>query len=131
MEAWHILIILAIVAFIAEIFTAGFISASIGIGLLLAAMGNYIGLEIKWQIMMFSAGIALSFFLVRPITLKFAYKNKDHHTNRDALVGKKGKVTQEINPTHGTGRVSIDGDDWKAISEDGVKIDIGTFVKLV
>jgi len=131
MEAWHILIVLGIASFIAEIFTAGFISASIGIGFLLAALGNYIGLEIKWQIMMFSAGIALSFFLIRPLTQKFAYRNKDFQSNRDAIIGKTGAVSQEIDPKTGAGRVSIDGDDWKAISKGVGTVKIGTIVKVV
>ena len=64
MEEWQILITIGIIAFIVEIFTAGFISGSIGIGLLFSAVGNYFGLETKWQILLFS------FLLILPLICK-------------------------------------------------------------
>lgn len=131
MEAWHIIIVIGIVAFIFEIFTAGFISASIGIGLIIAATGNYIGLDIKWQILLFAFGVALSFFLIRPIITKYGYSNDKTKTNKDALISKTGRVTQEIDNSKNTGRVSIDGDDWKAVSKDNEIIELGQKVKII
>jgi len=131
METWHILITLGIVAFILEIFTAGFISGSIGIGFLFAALGNYLGLEIHWQIFSFTVGIGLSYFLIRPVILRIGYNKNYQETNRDALIGKKGRVTQEINENKGTGRVSIDGDDWKAVSGEGINIETGVKVEVI
>ena len=130
MEAWHILVILGILAFVVEIFTAGFVAGSIGIGFFLAALGNYLGLELQWQILMFALGIALSFFLIRPVMKKIGGNKYYQETNRDAIIGKEGRVTEEINTTNDTGRVSIDGDDWKAVSNDGNIIISGTPVKV-
>lgn len=131
MEVWHILITIGILAFIAEIFTAGFISASIGIGLLFAAAGNYFGLEIKWQILLFALGVALSYFLIRPLITKYGYRADKTKTNKDALIDKVGKVTQEIDNEKNTGRVSIDGDDWKAVSKSNEIIEVGQKVKVI
>ena len=131
MEVWHILITIGIVAFIVEIFTAGFISGSIGIGLLFAATGNYVGLETKWQILLFAFGVALTYFLVRPIITKYGYLKTKVRTNQDALIDKTGKVIQEINPFENTGRVTIDGDDWKASTKKSEIIKVGTTVKVV
>ena len=131
MEAWHILITIGIIAFIIEIFTAGFISGSIGIGFLFAAIGNYFGLETKWQILIFAFGVALTYFLIRPVIIKFGYRNQNLKTNQDALIEKKGIITQEINPNKNTGRVTIDGDDWKATTKNNDIIVIGTTVKVV
>ena len=131
MEEWHILITIGIIAFIIEIFTAGFISGSIGIGFLFSAIGNYLGLVTEWQILMFAFGVSLTYFLARPIITKYGYKNNRIKTNQDALINKKGTVTQEINPLKNTGRVSIDGDDWKALTKTGEIIKIGTIVKVV
>ena len=130
MEEWHILITIGIVAFIIEIFTAGFISGSIGIGLLFAATGNYLGLETKWQILLFAFGVGLTFFLIRPIITKYGYRKNKVKTNQDALIDKTGIVTQEINH-HNTGRVKIDGDDWRASTEKSEIIKVGTTVKVV
>ncbi|MBN2237960.1 MAG: NfeD family protein [Bacteroidales bacterium] len=131
MEVWHILITIGIVAFIFEIFTAGFISASVGIGFIFAAIGNYLELEVKWQILLFSLGLILTYFLIRPIMQKVGYNKDLIKTNHDALVGKTGRVTQEINTKENTGRVAIDGDDWKAATKNNEIISIGATVKVV
>ena len=127
METWHILIAIGIIAFIAEIFTAGFISGAVGIGLIFAAIGNYFGLEVKWQILLFAFGVALTYFLIRPII-----NRKDKvKTNQDALINKNGTVTEEIHPLKNTGRIKIDGDDWNAKSLNNEIIQIGTIVTVV
>lgn len=130
MEAWSILVTIGIIAFIAEIFTASFIAGSVGIGFFFAALGNYIGLETKWQILLFALGVALTYFLIRPIIIKYGYGKNDAKTNRDALIGKRGKVTEEINPIKNTGRVSVDGDDWKAITKNNDIIEVGKIVTI-
>ena len=131
METWHILIVIGLIAFILEIFTAGFISASIGIGFLFAAIGNYFDLKTEWQILLFAFGIGLTYFLVRPIIMKYGYNSDKVKTNKDALIDKLGTVTEEINPIVNTGRVKIDGDDWKARSINNDIIQIGTTVKII
>ena len=130
MEVWHILITLGIVAFIIEIFTAGFIAGSAGIGFFLAAAGSYFGLNVKWQILLFSVGVLLTFFLIRPFILKVGFKEKIK-TNAEALPGKTGRVTVDIDHTKNTGRVAIDGDDWKAVSKNQEIIKTGTLVRVV
>ena len=131
METWHILIALGIIAFIAEIFTAGFISGAVGIGFIFAAIGNYFGLEVKWQILLFAFGVALTYFLIRPIITKYGYRKDKVRTNKDALIKKNGIVTEEIHPIKNTGRIKIDGDDWRAKSLHNEIIQIGTIVTVV
>ena len=131
MEEWHILVTAGVIAFIFEIFTAGFVLGSIGIGLLFSAGGNYFGLETKWQIMLFSFGVTLTYFLIRPIVTKYGYRKNKIKTNQDALIGKSGTTTQEINHNKNTGRVSIDGDDWKAKTKNNEIMKMGTTVKVV
>ncbi len=131
MEVWQILITISIIAFIAEIFTTGFISGSIGIGFLFSAIGNYFGLDTTWQISLFAFGVILTFFLIRPVINKYGYGKNKIKTNQDALIGKSGIVTQQINNKKNTGRVKIDGDDWKAKSTNDEIIKIGAMVKIV
>jgi membrane protein implicated in regulation of membrane protease activity len=131
METWHILVIAGIVAFTVEIFTAGFIAGSVGIGFLFSAIGSYFGLDIKWNILLFSVGVVLTFFLIRPIITKYGYNKNKIKTNKDALIDKTGIVTQQINNIENTGRVKIDGDDWRAISKGNEIIDAGSIVKVI
>lgn len=131
METWHILVSIGVIAFIFEIFTAGFISASIGIGFLFAATGNYFGIDLKWQILLFAFGVGLTYFLVRPLITRFGYRNDKIKTNKDALINKPGIVTEEINPLKNSGRIKIDGDDWKARSLNNEIIQTGTSVSVI
>ena len=131
METWHILVILGILAFIVEIFTSGFIMGSMGIGFFFAAAANYMGLATSWQIILFALGVALTYFLIRPLITKYGYRKDAVQTNKDALIGKKGVVTEAIDLSKNTGRVKIDGDDWRAISNQTEIIPAGTTVKVV
>jgi len=131
METWHILIVIGIIAFIFEIFTAGFISASIGKSFFFAAVGNYFNLDTKWQILLFALGVGLAYFLARPVLMRYGYGSNKVRTNKDALLDKTGIVTEEINYAKKTGRVKIDGDDWNARSLNNEIIQIGTSVKIL
>ncbi len=131
MATWQILIAAGIIAFIFEIFTVGFISGSVGIGFFFAAAGNYLGLSTQWQIVLFAFGVTFTYFLIRPVINKYGYGKEAVKTNRDALVGKTGKVSEEINSEKHTGRVAIDGDDWKAETRKQAVIKKGTTVKVL
>ncbi|MCF8364311.1 MAG: NfeD family protein [Bacteroidales bacterium] len=131
MEAWHIIVTLGIIAFIIEIFTAGFVAGSVGIGLILSAIANYLGMDLKWQILAFAMGVSLTYFLIRPVILKYGYQKEGVKTNKDALIDKKGIVSEEINPEKNTGHVKIDGDEWQARSTVNEIIRKGEEVKVV
>ncbi len=93
-QLWHILITLGIVSFIIEIFIPSFIAGSLGIGFFTAALGSYLNFDVKWIILMFSTGVLISFFGIRPLMIKYAYgKNLNRiRTNYEGIIGKKGKV---------------------------------------
>ena len=131
-QLWHIWTIVALVFFIIEIFTSGFAVACFSVGALAAAVGAALSLSLWWQIVLFAVFSFVAFVFIRPLILKFFFKGKAvQKTNADALVGKRGKVSADIDPHTGFGRVSIDGDDWKAVSVDGGFIPKGTFVEVV
>ena len=58
-------------------------------------------------------------------------KSKDVKTNAEAIIGRKGIVSERVDASQHTGRVAIDGDDWKAVSEDGSVIEKGTDVVII
>jgi membrane protein implicated in regulation of membrane protease activity len=114
MEIYHILIIAAILAFTIEMFTASFFAASVGIGFLLAAIGNYFDATTEWQIYIFTFGVIISFFGIRPLFNKIAYNSDSKQTNQHAMIGRTAIVVEEINEKNRTGLVKLDGDIWKA-----------------
>jgi len=133
MEGYLIWLIAAIVLVIVEILTAGFGSICFAVGAGFAALAAGLGVEsIAWQIAIFVAISLLTFIFLRPIVVRFLEKkSKDVKTNADALVGRKGIVSERIDASQHTGRVAIDGDDWKAISVDGSVIEKGIEVEIV
>lgn len=79
----------------------------------------------------FAFGVTLTYFLVRPIITKYGYRKNKVKTNQDALIHKNGTVTEEINLLKNSGRIKIDGDDWKAKSLNNEIIQIGKIVTVV
>ena len=132
MEYYYWLII-AIVLLILEIMTAGFGVICFAIGAALAALAAGLGVDsIAWQIIIFAVVSLLTFIFLRPVVIRFLdKKSQDVKTNADAIIGRKGVVSERIDAEQHTGRVAIDGDDWKAVSEDGSVIEKGTTVEIV
>ncbi len=131
-EIWHIWVIFAVLLFIVEIFTPAFLAACLAIGCLLAGIFSYFDFSLKIQLIAFSIGTLISFFGVRPFILKYGHKkNNDLKTNVDALVGKIAKVTVTIDNFQNEGRVIVEGDDWKAESENGDIIHAGEKVEIL
>ena len=115
MEIYVVWFIVALVLLIVELFTASFGVVCFSFGAVAAGIAAYLGLGTVWQLALFSVVSFIAFVFVRPVIVKFLLKKKDEVlTNADAVVGRVGIVTEEIDPNKNTGRVKIDGDDWKA-----------------
>lgn len=131
-EIWHIWLILAIIFFILEIFIPSFVVFNLGVGALFATLASLVGLSLQWQVFFFSVFTLTSFFVVRPALKKWAYRRSDHvKTNYEALIGRTGIVTENIDFSKNSGRVKIDGDHWMARSIDESVIEAGTVVKVL
>ena len=132
MDVYQIWLVVAIVLVILEIMTAGFGVICFAIGAVFSALVAGLGGSITWQIVVFAVVSLLTFVFLRPVVIRFLdKKSKDVKTNADAVIGRKGVVSERIDSAQHTGRVAIDGDDWKAISEDGAVIEKGAEVKIV
>lgn len=132
MEVYQIWLLAAIVLVILEIATAGFGVICFAIGAGFSALVAGLGGNLTWQIVVFAAVSLLAFIFLRPVVIRFLdKKSKDVKTNADAIVGRKGIVSERIDPAQHTGRVAIDGDDWKAVSDDGSVIEKGSTVEIV
>lgn len=132
MQSYLIWLIAAIVLVIFEICSATFGAICFAIGAGFSALAAGLGANLTWQIVVFAVVSLLTFVFLRPFMLKFLdRKSKDVKTNADALVGRKGIVSERIDAAQHTGRVAIDGDDWKAVTEDGTVIEKGVEVEIV
>lgn len=131
-EIWHIWLIVGILFFILEIFLPSFVVFNFGVGAFFATGAAALGLNVQWQVFIFSVFTLSSFFLVRPFLKKWAYKKSDLvETNKNAMIGRIGVISEKIDPLHNSGRLTIDGDDWKAQSANGDEIELKTPVRVV
>ena len=112
--------------------TAGFGVICFAIGAVFSALVAGLEGTITWQIVVFAVVSLLTFIFLRPVVIRFLdKKSKDVKTNADAIVGRKGIVSERIDAEQHTGRVAVDGDDWKAVSEDESVIEKGVNVEIV
>jgi len=132
MQPWLIWMIAAILLFILEIFTPGFLLACLGIGCLAGGGFALMGLGLSLQVIIFAVISQIVFFGIRPFILKRFYTASEGiKTNVDALVGKQGVVTEAINPAGNIGRIVVGGEDWRGVTEDNSAVDAGVSVKVI
>lgn len=129
--SWHWWIIVTVVLMIAEVFTAGFFLACFAVGALLSAVASYFVAGTVLQVLLFSLGSLLAFWLIRPAMLRHFPSDPGVRTNVDALAGRHARVVEEINSISGKGRVAIDGDNWKAVCTNCPVIELGEAVEIV
>ena len=76
----------------------------------------------------FIISCALLFF-TRPFALRFVNK-KTVKTNVEGLIGKKARITADVDNDLATGAAVVSGQEWTARSSDGKPIKEGTMVKI-
>ena len=127
---WEWWAVAALVLFIAELFVPGFFLVCLGIGCAFSALAAKLGGDSATiQLLVFSVFSLVAFFTVRPLMLKHFMKT-DVKTGADAMAGRKARVTQEFDSMR-MGRVSVDGDDWRAEAQGDQPLRIGDNVEVV
>lgn len=116
MDPWMIWVALGVICIIIEIFTPGFLFMSFGIGAIFTGLFSLVIENLAWQILIFAIITFLGFILLRKFYKKLISEDYEQ-TNVQALIGKKGIVTDEI-PENDRGHVKISGEEWSAIAED-------------
>ena len=127
---WIYWMILAAVFIVGEIFTAGFFILWFGVGAAVAGVLAIFDLGFGWQL---GAFVVVSLALVLA-SRKFANritKEQPPGIGANRFVGKTAIVIQEINNDKGTGRIRMQGEEWRAESEDGSIIPADTRVQTV
>lgn len=128
---WHWWAGAAIVLFILEIFVPGFFLMCLGIGCVGASVAAGLGLGVALQLAAFSIFSLIAFFTIRPVLMKRMWNAPDVKTNVDALIGQRGRVTQDFDPGLRLGRVSAAGDDWRAECLTDRVLRVGDLVEVV
>ena len=120
----------AVIFFIAEVFTAGFFLVAFGIGALAAVVLALFNVSVIWQLVAFIAVSLVSLAVLRP----FSRRVQAHVANPggiDRVIGKQAVVLEEINPLLASGRVRIEREEWRADSTEGLTIPKDAVVHVV
>lgn len=120
MSAWIIWIIVAALLIGVEVLTQMVWTLCLAIGCLASMVATLLGLDLAWQVSIAGIVAVIAYFILKPAFEKWQKKaaDKNRHvarTGMDALLGRKGIVTNEIKPGE-MGRVRIDGDNWQALA---------------
>lgn len=120
---WAIILIVAISL---ETVTFQLVSVWFAIGALLSCIASFF-VDFPIQLAIFIVTSILMLILTRPL-IKKHMNTKFQPTNHELNVGKIAIVTEPINKAKQTGRVSLDGIEWIAITETFEPIGIGSQV---
>ena len=133
--AYYWWLIAALLFFVIEILTPGFVVLWFGVGALGAALCDYIGIHsLLAQVLVFGVVSIVLVALSRTIFKNiFIWKSpgKNLKSFVDSLVGSTGVVTEEINNELSIGRVLVSGQDWTARAVDNSIISKDAIVKVV
>lgn len=126
-ENWQAWLIAGGILFVLELLTPGFVAAVFGGACLVTAIPAALGAPVWGMIVTFIGATLVLTTGVRPL---FVRKEgaQAARTNADALIGCIGKVMEPIDKQSSTGRVFVEGDDWRAVSESNETIPMGAQV---
>ena len=128
---WQVWAVVAVICLILEMTAGDFFIICFSIGAVFAAITALIGGNIYWQLLLFAIFTLISLFWVRPFAQRYLHKGEDNRvSNADALMGRQGRVVESVK-ADGFGRVQIDGDIWKAVTNEPQDIAAGKNVRVV
>jgi len=128
---WQMWAAVAVVCLILELTAGDFFIICFSIGAFFAAIAAAVGAGIYVQLITFAVFTLISLFWVRPFAQRYLHKGEDNRvSNADALLGRQGRVVETVK-ADGFGRVQIDGDIWKTVTNETADIPEGTNVRVV
>ena len=130
LRPWILWIALAALCIVVEIFTAGFFVFWFGVGAGVAAILAAVGLPTAWQWGPFIIVSVVCLLLSRRFAERIT-KGQKEKIGPDRLIDKVGVVLEKINPDTGEGKVRVESEEWRAVSEDRKAVDAGTHVYVV
>lgn len=114
-------LLVAVIFGVVEAATVQLMSIWFALGAVAAMVSALLGASVWVQFGIFLAVSMLVLAFTRPLVKK-VLKVGRVHTNADSLVGRIAAVTVEIAGPGEVGRVLVDGQDWAAVSEEGIPI---------
>ena len=129
MAVWLMWLILAAILMIGEVFSAGFFLFWFSIGAAAAGLTALLGANEVVQLIVFVVVSGVLFATGRKFANKVT-KKQPPGIGADRFVGGTGIVLEEINPSANTGKIRLNQESWRAVSENGEIVPAGASVKV-
>ena len=127
---WLVWALIALLGLILELSSGDFFIMCFAFGACAAAIASPLA-GFYVQLLVFVAVTVVCLFQVRPFALRYLHNSKDTFVgSEDAIVGQTGRVCEAI-PVKGFGRVTVGGNDWKAVAAGSESLTVGTLVRVV
>ena len=128
---WQMWTAIAVVCLILELMAGDFFIICFSIGAVFAAIAAALGGSLYLQLLLFAVFTLVSLFWVRPFAQRYLHKGEEVRvSNADALMGRQGRVVETVR-ADAFGRVQIDGDIWKAVTNETADIPEGSNVRVI
>jgi len=133
MSGWQIWTVAGVLLLVAEMFAPGFWLACVAIGCFAAGLVGLAPVGLTGQVIAFAASTLASLVGIRPFLRRHfrLESGTGVRTNVDALLGKTGVVTERIDGGARSGRVIVEGENWRGASVDQAVLEPGTRVMVV
>ncbi len=131
MTYWQIFLIVAIVAFVLEMFTPAMFFLSVAIAALITAFAAIWNPDIHILIIACAALSVLILLFIRPLMKRFMHEMPKGVDFDSEYIGKIVKVTEEI--TNTTGAIAVYGERWDArlANPEAEPVPAGAEVKII
>lgn len=122
--------IVMVVCAVVEAATLGIITIWFSIGALITMFAAMLGAPMWLQIVIFFAVSIVLLVFTRDVAIRVLKIGREK-TNSDLLIGRRGKVLEEIDPIAGSGQVKVSGQIWSAVSSNQQKIPADSLVTVL
>lgn len=125
---WQVWAVVAVICLILELMAGDFFIICFSIGAVGGLLTALLSDSLYLQLFAFAVFTVLALVYVRPFAKRYLHKGEDSRvSNADALMGRQGRVVETVK-AGGFGRVQIDGDIWKAVTNGEADIPEGSTV---
>lgn len=116
---WLVWTLICVLALILEVSSGTFYLMCFAVGATCSIITSLFPTPLWVQVLVFAVASAVCVFCVRPFVVKYVHPGHDNRvSNADALIGRTGTVIEPITPEK-AGYVKVDGDEWRAVTDDG------------
>ncbi len=130
LSAWHVWCAIGVLLLIAEVFTAGFIFAGLGLAAFPAAIVQAMTGSLAWALTTYTVGLLIFLFTIRPIAMRTFMKAKPAQFGPASWVGSTVKVV-DAQDDGGALKAWFRDSSWSAVAQEGHVLLEGDMAEIV